>query len=260
MKKLGSYIFILSVLTACSSDDILKTGNDWDIVISSSQHVPGIGNTDGPHRGTPWELPEGVELVQRPGKAFDPNPQLLYGSLNTFYADFSFVNHLNVKIKIRFPAGLICLFDKEGRTQDGLLTSDVTLDLPAAASSFRKSGPDTTTIYLGLGCLNHSKAFPWEENQEPDTRDYPIGKGMYKPGVVTSDPNLRKFLDLLKDYPGLRLTRHYNPQEMFDPEYEPEPWRKIYMTIQGALWDITDGDGLSRQSYRELLEALKPYR
>lgn len=260
MKKLVSYLFILAAFTSCrNGDDLLKDGNDWDIVISSSQHVPGIGNTDGPHQGTPWELPEGVELVQRPGMPFDPNPQLLFGSLNTFYADLSFVNHLNVKIKIHFPAGLICLFDKEGRTQDGLLTSAVTVDLPAA-SSFRKSGPDTTTIYLGLGCLNHSKAFPWEENQEPDTRDYPIGKGMYKPVVVTSDPNLRKFLDLLKDYPGLRLTRHYNPQEMFDPEYEPEPWRKIYMTIQGALWDITDGDGLSRQSHRELLEALKPYR
>ncbi len=261
MKKLIFYLFILMIFASCGSDDIIKVGNDWDIVISASEHSPGIGNNDGPYEGTPWELPEGVEMVQRPGKPFDPDPRHLYGSLNTFYGDFSFVNRLNVKVKIQIPAGLICLFSKEGRTQDGLLTSTVTVELPAAtAPSLRKSGPDTTTIYLGLGCLNYSKAFPWEENQDPDTRDYPIGKNMYVPGVVTSDPNLRKFLDLLKDYPGLRLTQHYNPQDAFDPDYEPEPWRKIYMTIQAALWDITDGDGLSRQSYRELTEALKPYR
>ncbi len=260
MKKLISYIFIVAVFAACSSDnDLLKGGNDWDIVIPSSQHAPGIGNTDGPYQGTPWELPDGIELVRRPGKAFDPNPQLLYGSLNTFYADISFVNHLNVSVTIQIPAGLICVFNNEGRTQDGLLTSTVRVEVPPTYS-IPASNADTTTIYLGLGCLNYSKAFPWEENQDQDTRDYAIGKDMYTPDVVTSDPNLRKFLDLLKDYPGLRLTRHYNPQEMFEPDYEPEPWRKIYTLIQAALWDITDGNGLTRQSYRELVEALKPYR
>ncbi|GAA4432445.1 hypothetical protein GCM10023091_04530 [Ravibacter arvi] len=260
MKKLVSYLFILAAFISCrDNNDPLKDGNDWDIVIPSSQHAPGIGNTDGPHQGTPWELPDGIELVRRPGKSFDPNPQMLYGSLNTFYADVSFVNHLDVSVSILIPAGLIWVFNREGRTQDGLLTSTVKVDVPPTFSD-EKSDTDTTTIYLGLGCLNYSKAFPWEENQEEDTRDYPIGKDMYKPGVVTSDPNLRKLLDLLKDYPGLGLTRHYNPQEMFEPDYKPESWREIYMLIQGALWDITDNNGLTRKSYRELSEALKSYR
>jgi len=265
MKRNIGYALIGLLLIGCAKDgesdlpDPLAEGSDWDIVIPSSKDQPGIGNTDGLPGGTPWELPEGIAVVARPDKPFDPNPGLLYGNLNTFYADVNFVNDRNVTITVEIPGGLICLFKHEGRTQNGLLTSSVRVQVPPTYPD-GKTPSDTTTVYLGLGCLNYSMAFPWEENQQWDTQDYPIGKDMYEPGVVTTDPNIVKLLDLLKGYPKLRLTQHYNPQEMFDEDYKVPEWRVIYTLIQAALWEITDGPGLTRKDYRELVEALEPYK
>lgn len=239
--------------------DPLEEGNDWDIVIPSSKDQPGIGNTDGRPAGSPWELPEGIEVVSRPGKPFDPDVGLLYGSLNTFYADVNFVNNLNVTVTVEIPGGLICLFKHEGRTQNGILTSTVRIEVPPTYVDI-STPKDTTTVYLGLGCLNSSMAFPWEENQQWDTQDYPIGKDMYEPSVITDDANIRKLLDLLSDYPKLRLTQHYNPWDAFEPDYETPEWQVIYGMIQNALWEITDGPGLMRKDYRELVAALEAYR
>lgn len=239
--------------------DPAEEGNDWDIVIPSSRNQPGIGNTDGLPAMTPWMLPEGIELVSRPDKPFDPDLGLLHGSLNTFYADVHFVNKLNVTVRVEIPGGLICLFRHEGRTQNGLLTSTVRIEVPPTYVNI-STPADTTTIYLGLGCLNYSMAFPWEENQQWDTRDYPIGKDMYEPVGIIVDPNISKLLDLLGRYQGLRLTQHYNPHDMFEPGYQTPEWQVIYSMIQNALWAITDGPGLTRKEYRELMEALEPYR
>ncbi len=239
--------------------DPLEEGNDWDIVIPSSKDRPGLGDTDGTPVGVPWALPEGIEVVERPDKPFDPDLGLLYGSLNTFYADVNFINRLNVTVTVEVPGGLICLFKHEGRTQNGILTSTVRVEVPPTYVDIGTPA-DTTTVYLGLGCLNYSKAFPWEENQQWDTQDYPIGKDMYAPRVVTGDPNIRRLLDLLNSYPHLRLTQHYNPWDAFEPGYETPDWQVIYGRIQHALWEITDGPGLTRKDYRELVEALEPYK
>ncbi|WP_157278630.1 hypothetical protein [Olivibacter sitiensis] len=259
------FLGLFLLFWACSDREISQdldpddVGNDWDIVIGSSKDRPGIGNAEGQPLGETFSLPDGIELVTRPFKSFDPDLGLLYGSLNTFYADLSFVNRGDTTIQLEIPSGLICLFRHEGKTQNGILTSAVRIAIPPTYGGVSPMA-DTTTIYLGLGCLNYSMAFPWEENQETDTRDYPIGKNMYMPSVITSDVNIRKLLDLLKDYPKLRLTRHYNPQDTFEPDYELPEWQKIYVLIQDALWDITDGHGLTRKDYRTLLEALKNYK
>ncbi|SEL52948.1 hypothetical protein [Parapedobacter koreensis] len=259
------YMMVLLLLAGCGKGgvsglpDPLEEGNDWDIVIPSSKDEPGIGNTDGVPAGAPWQLPEGIEVVARPDKPFDPDLALLHGSLNTFYTDVNFINRLNVAVTVEVPGGLICLFKQEGRTQHGILTSTVRIQVPPTYADVGTLA-DTTTVYLGLGCLNHSMAFPWEENQQWDTQDYPIGKDMYEPSVVNTDPNIGKLLDLLKDYPKLRLTQHYNPWDALEPDYETPEWQVIYGLIQNALWAITDGPGLTRKDYRELAEALEPYR
>ncbi|MDN3725332.1 hypothetical protein QRD02_13170 [Aequorivita sp. SDUM287046] len=259
--RIIKYSLIALALVGCDKNDDDKRepldGNDWDIVIPTSSNKPGIGNTEGLPIGTPWHPPQGIELVDRPNKPFDSNTELLYGSLNTFYADVNFVNHTEDTLSVEIPSGLIFIFKHEGRTQDGLLTSPLKVKVPPTFSAIIR---DTTTIYVGLGCLNYTKAFPWEENQEEDTKDYPIGKDMYKPYVVTTDENLLRLLDIVGDFPNLALTEHYNPQEMFDDNYEVPKWQEIYAIIQNALWQITDGPGLLLKDYRELLEALEPYR
>lgn len=240
-----------------SSEQIDSQGNDWDIIIPSSKDHSGIGNTEGYPKGTPWVLPEGIELVDRPQKPFDPDLGLLYGSINTFYADIHFVNNLADTLTVKMPSGLVFIFKHEGQTQNGILTSTVNIKVPPTYTDVLI---DTTTVYIGLGCLNLSKAFPWEENQQPDTQNYPIGKDMYTPSIITSDTNILHLLDILKDYPKLTLTQHYNPQEMFEEDYETPEWRVIYTLIQGALWKITDGPGVMRSEYQELLDALEPYK
>lgn len=265
MSKWMYYTVALWLLVGCGKGegadlpDPLEEGNDWDMVIPSSKDKPGLGDNDGIPAGVPWQLPQGIEVVARPDKPFSPDLGLLHGSLNTFYADVNFINNLDVTVTVEIPSGLICLFKHEGRTQNGILTSTVRIQVPPTYADVNPPA-DTTTVYLGLGCLNYSMAFPWEENQQWDTQDYPIGKDMYEPGVVTTDPNIRKLLELLKAYPKLRLTQHYNPQEMFDEDYQTPEWRVIYTMIQGALWEITDGPGLMRKDYRELVEALQPYK
>lgn len=262
MKNYIKYALIALVMIACDESKDSENldpsdGNDWDIVISSSANNPGIGNSEGVPEGDLWQLPNGIELVDRPHKPFDPNIGLLYGSLNTFYADVNFVNHLEDTLSVEIPSGLIFIFKHEGRTQDGILTSNLKVKVPP---TFANAILDTTTIYVGLGCLNYSKAFPWEENQEEDTKDYPIGKDMYQPRMITSDDNLKRLLEVLWDYPKLSLKQHYNPQEIFDEDYEVPQWQEIYAQIQNALWKITDGPGLTRKEYRELLQALEPYK
>jgi len=265
MSKWMYYTVAIWLLAACGKGegpvvpDPLEEGNDWDIVIPSSKDKPGFGDNDGVPAGTAWQLPEGIELVARPDYPFNPDPGLLHGSMNTFYADVHFVNNLNVTVTVEIPGGLICLFKHEGRTQNGILTSTVRIEVPPTYVDISTLA-DTTTAYLGLACLNYSMAFPWEENQQWDTKDYPIGKDMYEPSVVTTDPNLGQLLELLEGYPKLRLTQHYNPWDAFEPDYETPEWQVIYGLIQQALWEITDGPGLTRKDYRDLVEALEPYR
>jgi len=255
----------VGLLTGCGQEeevvlpDPLEEGNDWDIVISPTKDQPGIGDTLGVPVGMRWQLPEGVEVVSRPTKPFDPDPSLLYGSMNTFYADLSFVNHRNVTVSVEVPGGLICVFKREGRTQNGLLTSTVRIQVPPSYVDVSTMA-DTTTVYLGLACLNYTMAFPWEENQEWDTKDYPIGKDMYEATVVTTDPSIRRLLILLEEYPGLKLLRHHNPWDALDEDYQTPEWQVIYGMIQDALWQITDGPGLTRGDYRRLVAALEPYR
>jgi hypothetical protein len=265
INKIGWLCLALGLLTGCGEGEevilphSLAEGNDWDIVIPPAKDQPGIGDSLGFPVGTPWLLPEGVEVVSRPTKPFDPDLGLLYGSMNTFYADLSFVNHLAVTVTVEVPGGLICLFKREGRTQNGLLTSTVRIQVPPSYVDISTLA-DTTTVYLGLACLNYSMAFPWEENQEWDTRDYPIGKDMYEPTVVTTDPSIRQLVILLEEYPGLKLLRHHNPWEALEEDYQTPEWQVIYDMIQDALWQITDGPGLTRGDYRKLIAALEPYR
>lgn len=266
MKTIIQYAFKITLVAflLISCDDTndsgkidTDSGNDWDIVIPSSAQKPGMGNTDGEPEGVAWQLPEGIELVARPSNPFNSDLSLLYGSINTFYADVNFINHKTDSVWVQIPKGLVFRYKWESRMQDGLHISDVKIKIPP---TFGGGVNDTTTVYVGLGCLNASKALPWEENQEPDTRDYPIGKDMYKAGVITSDKNLQQLLDILKDYPKLALTQHYNPRDLFDDNTVLPEWMEIYGHIQEALWQITDGPGINRKEYRKLLEALQPYK
>lgn len=234
--------------------------DEFEIVIPASSNQPGIGNTDGEPEGTTWVLPEGVRIVRRPGHRFDPSPDKLYGASNSFYADISFVNERpgGGTVNVEFPPGLVVVSTEEGRFQNGLNIDRFVVPVPPTING--TGGRDTTTIYLGVACLNAHKAFPWEENSAGDIRDYPIGRDMYNKYIVTTDASLLKLLEECRNYPRLRLTRHWNPRDTYEPGYEEPEWQKIYSSIGELVWAITDAAGVTRGQLKNLRESLKSYR
>ncbi len=254
-------------LKAQSPQDMVKKNlDDLKIVIPGITKEPGLGGNEGTPEGTPFQLPRGMRFVQRPNKPFDPSLKLLHGNANTFYADVNIeINRDSVNTGaptlITFEPALIMLNMAPSRYQNGMLMDRVRITIPPTGI-----GPgglrDTITVYIGLVCLNKSLALPWEENVQDtdDVKDYPIGKGKYRPGMITNHKGLLQLAALLAQYPKLKLTRHWNPQLMYQDGYEEPQWNKIYSLIQEMVWKVTDGPGITRGELASFKEELAPYK
>lgn len=221
---------------------------------------PGLGASKGIPSGTKFTLPPCVRIVERPNHPFDPDIKKLHGSMNTFYTDVSVVNECSDPVTIEFPAGLVAISIHEG-TQNGILVRREFVTIPPRSRIGGGGNNDTTTIYLGMACLNEHRGLPWEENSEEDTRDYAIGKGMHTLGPVTDDKSLQQLLALLANKPQLKVKQHYNPQDAFDPDSENQlpADMEIYNTIQKAIWKVTDGQGITKGELEKLKGELKKY-
>ncbi|WP_315822462.1 hypothetical protein [Paraflavitalea speifideaquila] len=254
-------------LRAQSPQDMVKKNlDDLKIVIPGIGKEPGLGQNEGIPEGTPFKLPRGMRFVQRPNKAFDPNPKLLLGNANTFYADVNIeINRDSVQVGaptfITFEPALVMLSAASSRYQNGMFMDRIRITIPPTGI-----GPgglrDTITVYIGLVCLNKSLAMPWEENIQDtdDVKDYPIGKGKYMPAVITNHKGLQQLAALLAQYPKLKLTKHWNPQQMYQDGYEEAPWNKIYSRIQEMVWKVTDGPGITKGELASFKEELAPYK
>jgi hypothetical protein len=220
--------------------------------IGSSKNRPGLGNSAGLPEGVDLQLPPCVRIVDRPNYRFNVNETKIYGFTETFYVPVSFVNTCADPATVELNDGLILISEfQEG--QNGLLVERVRVNVPP--SHINGGGAaDTTTIYLAVSCLNEKKAPPISRFSP----DYNIGDFGYRVGKVTNDPNLLQFLALLKDKTGLRVSSfilNHPP----DPDQET-PLRKMYAEIQGALWEITDGDGLTAAEVKKLKDKLEKYK
>lgn len=223
--------------------------------IGSVSHLPGFGNSDELPEGTPFELPKGLKFVNRPHHPFDPDIIKLKGNINTFYMDVNIVADDTWKGGgVVFPEGLIVLNTALSRIQNGMLMDRDSIDIPPYDP---KESKDTSTYYLGVACMNAGKGIPWADNFGTDDRNYPVAKGMHKPYVVTTNPEVLKFLSLLKGKEHLRLTRHYNPRDLFREDYVEPEWMKPYTVIQEMFWKMTDGAGLAKSDLEELMEAIR---
>ncbi|ACU05356.1 hypothetical protein [Pedobacter heparinus] len=253
-------LLVVAAFTSCSKKKELPIEEEElnFTNIGSVSNLPGFGKSDDMPEGIPFELPKGLRFVSRPDHPFDPDLSKLHGNMNTFYVDVNIERDSSWKESklLTFPPGLVMLNIAPSRIQNGMLMGRVRINLPPNGR-----GPggkkDTITVYLGVACMNSSKGLPWEDNQEPDTRNYVIGKGTHVPYVVTSNAEVLKFLSLLEDKPHLNLTRHQNPLDVYDPDYVEPEWMKPYNTIQTMFWKITDGNGLEEADIRELLKAIE---
>ncbi|NML23222.1 hypothetical protein HHL16_20255 [Pseudoflavitalea sp. G-6-1-2] len=251
---------ILCMAAACDKKNRQQseTENPYPDGIKASINQPGIGPTPGTPNGTPFVLPPGVRLVDRPNFRFDPDLKRLHGNANAFYVALHFVNDSTKGDKlIELPDALVMLSAASARYQNGMLMDRIRITIPANGQ-----GPggtnDTTTIYVGVICLNENLPNPFMENPHPDAEMYPIADGTFRPFVVSNDPNLLKLIKLLQGY-DLSLKRHYTVPEG-NAEEQPED-QKIYTLIQQMVWKITDDNfGITSKDMEELVEALKPYR
>jgi hypothetical protein len=253
MKKLGLLVVWVTLVWGCQKD--LRLEEELPIShLASINNEPGFGETDGKPQGLPFTLPRGLRLVERPNLPFDPDIKKLYGHINTFYFDVNLVRDSTWHGEnLVFPPGLVVVSTGEGRMQNGLLIERVILPVPPYKVN---TSNDTLTYYLGVACINEKKAFPWENNTDEDIKNYPIGKGMYKPEVITTNPTVLQFLSLLEGQEQLRLKAHHNPWEQFDEGYVRPAWLTPYDVIQEKLWKLTDGKGLTQKDLEELMHVL----
>jgi hypothetical protein len=252
---------------AQSTQDILKKNMDLlAIAIPSAKSERGIGENAGKPSTTPFKLPAGFRFVERPNKPFDPDIKKLHGNVNTFYADVHIeVTRDSLKVdaptQITFPPGLVMLCVAPSRIQNGMLMGRVRINVPPTGIGPGGSR-DTITINLGLACLNEGFGLPWEENIQgaEDIRNYPIGKGMYKPAGIITHKGLLQLAELLDQYPKLKLTKHYNPHLQFNDDYVQPEWMKIYGRIQEMVWMATDGDGITKGELEKFKTELAAYK
>lgn len=247
---------IIGVLAGCSKKDVTAEYEKLSFDrIESIRHLPGFGDSDELPEGTLFQLPEGLELVSRKNFPFDPDPSKIHGIANTFYVDINIVSDSTWEGgEVIFPKGLVMLNIAPSRIQNGMLMGRVRINVPPYRSN---GGKDTTTLYLGVACMNLSKGMPWADNFASDDREFPIAKDLHKPYVITINDEILKFLSILENKPHLELTRHYNPWDRMKEDYEEPEWLKPYSEIQDKFWKLTDGTGLNREDLQELLKAIQ---
>lgn len=253
MKTIRLYLVLATLLWGCKKDLRLDDHLPY-ITVSPIKNEPGFGETEGNPQGTPFIVPRGLQLVERNHHPFDPSIDKLFGHINTFYFDVNIVRDSSWQGEsLVFPPGLVVNSIGEGRRQNGLLIERVILPVPPYRVN---SSNDTLTFYVGVACINEKKAFPWENNYEDDIKDYPIGKGMYMPSVVTRNPEILTFLSFVEGRDHLRLKAHHNPWAQFEEGYVRPAWLLPYDVIQEKLWKLTDGKGLTQIDLEELKKVL----
>jgi hypothetical protein len=235
-----------------------------EIAIPVDKKAAGIGPNKGEPTGTPFDLPPCIKIVDRPHLPVSADPKKLLGSSNTFFVDISLVNKCSSPQTVTFPPGLIVVSAAEG-FQKGLLVERVVVTVPPVKND-SKDKEDTTTIYLGVTCLNEHLEVPTSEaeyQKDGKVVQYSMQKGLYRPGKVTDHPGLLQLLDLIANKPKLRLSKEDNPFTPFNPEEEEKaPVSKkmeMYDAIQEAIWKVTDGRGLTKGEVEKLKEQLKAF-
>ena len=225
--------------------------------------IPGLGNAEGELTGTPYLLPEGVELLQElegggywtdyfsplwdyaaapqrkalarkalpektPSKVA-ANEDIVYRGSGTGYVDIlvNLANNNSSATVVEFPAGLI-LENVSGNCQNGVLLKKVKVEIPAGG---------TVRICLSFYCGNLS-------------RSSAHGGDVYTWGVVTDAAPIIELCNLLKN--KKINIEEYNPTSQVDYNY----YDYIVDDLQSIVWKITDSTYGLNDSDREYINSL----
>lgn len=249
------YLFLLAgllcfALASCEKDDDPK--EDDQPTNYTPGEIPGLGTADGELTGTPFKLPDGVELIENITGAGSQN-----GYWNVSYPDAAnatftlkdgsvvsrslgvqtragetrhyfgsgagYVDLLipmrNTKsgpVTVTFPAATI-LRSKTGDCQNGVLIKKVTVTIPA-----------NTDYYLCLAfyCGNLSKSSAYSDD-------------IFELGVVSDAKPLLDLCEMVKN-------KKINVEEFNPTSYQDYTIYTVQITrLQNIVWSVTDGEGLS---------------
>ncbi len=233
------------LLASCGGDDDKKTPDGGE----TSGNIPGLGNTGGELAGTPFTLPTGVTLtgeITGNGRTSDywndvhsyrftqkdctavtmtssPKTRAEEAATGHFGSGFGFVtlriplnNGNDSPTTVTFPAALI-MRSLSGDTQHGVLIKKATVTIPAHTDYI---------LNLAFYCGNEDRAAAWGDDQ-------------YMWGVVS---NAAPLLDLCERVKNKKINiEEYDPAK---PE-DRETYNSHLFMLQAAVWEVTDGNGLS---------------
>lgn len=212
---LTATLMLAVVLPACKKD---KKGNAEPAEVAGK--IPGLGDTPGTPAATAYELPANISLV---GKIKGNVCDTAYERGSGRFVDVcvALINSGGTDITLTIPAGLIILADSE-EDQHGMIIQETTIILKAGK---------ITRCGLNAYCTNASK------HPSSYTSTYTIGG-------VSSSVLIKQLIAILKN-------KKVNTE---DYPNDREGYGKAEDAVQGAVWGITDGDGLNDIVKQELAE------
>lgn len=216
--------------------------------------IPGLGNADGELTGTPYVLPDGVELTEQlrgggewtdyfapamnyaaaprrtalRGKTLPQKAQtqiadetMIWRGSGYGYVDImvSLTNTNSTATNVEFPAGLI-LRNEAGDCQNGVLLKKVVLQIPAN---------EAVRICLSFYCGNLSRGSAYSDD-------------FYSWGVVT---DAAPILDLCERVKDKKINiEDYDSTSSVDYNF----YYDVVNELQSIVWRITDGSGLTENN------------
>ena len=253
-------LLVCAVIMALSFNSCKKDKNPYN----EDGQIPGLGNVEGNLTGTAFKLPEGIELM---GEITGDADQYNYWDLDYYWEpygkmNYSFVkkmdkietrslssrgtgdeedihyfgsgpgyvdlliplrNKLTTPVTITFPAATI-IRSQSGECQNGVLLKKVVITIPAN-SNYK--------LCLSMYCGNSDRGTAGRDD-------------VYVFTVVSDAKPLLDLCDLVKN-------KKVNIEEYERTSYNDYmAYGSITYTLQSAVWDITDGEGIDQYTIEEI--------
>lgn len=264
LRAAGLCLIAVIAFAACSKDDDNEKVEEIEEVENYAPgEIPGLGEADGELTGKPFQLPDGVELIDQitgSGSQYDywntnrsaesttypfkmKNGDIVYrtytpvtraGEVRHYFGSgFGFVdllipmrNTLSGSVTVTFPAATIMRSMNEN-CQNGVLIKKVTVTIPAKSDYY---------LCLAFYCGN-------------EYRGAAGGTDKFELAVVSDAAPLLELCDRVKN-------KKINLEEYSPTDADARStYFEIALALQGIVWAVTDGKGLT-EAYISFINSL----